>query len=98
MIGLGIIEIILLLFILGFVGVSFAFWIWMLVDCAQAPEKPGTNDRLVWILIIVLTGFIGALIYFFVIRMPRRAVSRASHSPAARFPRDSSPPSPPPLR
>ncbi len=82
---------------LAFLAVSLGFWIWMLIDCAQAPEKPGTNDRLVWILIIVLTGFIGALIYFFAIRMPRRSAARASERSAAAFPRDYPPSSLRPL-
>jgi Phospholipase_D-nuclease N-terminal len=55
----------------------FALWLWMLVDCAQAPEPPGdSNHRLVWILILVFTGWIGALLYFFLVRRPRIAASR----------------------
>ena len=47
-----------------------AFWIWMLVDCAT--KEPGTgNDKIIWILVIVLTSWIGALIYYFV-RRPER--------------------------
>ena len=41
-----------------------AFWIWMLIDCARYERRKG-NDRIAWILIIALTHFIGALIYFF---------------------------------
>lgn len=60
----------------------FAFWIWMLIDCAQAPEPPGeSNHRLVWILILVFTGWIGALIYFFVVRQPRLAARRNTPPP-----------------
>jgi len=51
----------------------FAFWIWMIVDCAQR-QFPGENDKLVWILIIVLTSWIGALIYFFIGRPKGRKV------------------------
>jgi hypothetical protein len=58
-----------------------AFWIWMLVDCAQAPEKPGSNDRVVWILVLVFTGWLGALIYFFVVRQPRLAARRRFAAP-----------------
>lgn len=39
-----------------------AFWIWMLVDCARR-EFDGPNDKLIWILVIVLAGALGALIY-----------------------------------
>ncbi|MBN2310846.1 MAG: PLDc_N domain-containing protein [Candidatus Hydrogenedentes bacterium] len=46
------------------------FWVWMIVDCASNEPAEG-NDRLVWILIIVLTHWLGALIYFFA-RRPAR--------------------------
>lgn len=46
------------------------FWIWMLVDCAQNDSFQG-NDKIVWILLLVFLGWIGALIYFFVQR-PKR--------------------------
>lgn len=48
-----------------------AFWIWMIVDCATN-EPQGNDNKIVWILIIVLTHFIGALIYFFARRPERR--------------------------
>ena len=44
-------------------------WIWMIVDCAS--NEPSGSDKVVWIIIVVLTGWIGALIYF-VVRRPRR--------------------------
>jgi hypothetical protein len=53
------------------VGLVFmAFWIWMLVDCATKEPSHG-NDKIIWILVIVFTHWIGALIYFFV-RRPQR--------------------------
>lgn len=45
-------------------------WIWMLIDCATKEPSEG-NEKLIWILIIVLTHGIGALIYFLV-RRPKR--------------------------
>ncbi len=45
--------------------VFFAFWLWMLIDCCTK-TFPGENEKTVWILVIALTGAIGALIYFFV--------------------------------
>lgn len=47
----------------------FAFWIWMIVDCAQN-EPPG-NDKIVWMLIVILLNWIGAIIYFFARRRDR---------------------------
>ncbi len=48
----------------------FAFWVWMVIDCATN-EPPG-NDKIVWILIVVLLNWVGALIYFFARRQPRK--------------------------
>lgn len=46
------------------------FWVWALVDCATN-EPPQDNSKLTWILIIIFTHFIGALLYF-LIRRPER--------------------------
>jgi hypothetical protein len=79
-----------LLFLFGgaFALACLAFWIWMLIDCAQAPEPPGDkNHRLVWILVLIFAGWIGALIYFFVVRRPRlEAQRRPSLPPPLRHP------------
>ena len=44
---------------------AIVFWIWMLVDCVRK-EFPGENEKIVWVLIVVLAGPIGAIVYFFV--------------------------------
>lgn len=46
------------------------FWIWMLIDCATNEPSEG-NDKLVWILVIVLTHALGALIYLLARRPDR---------------------------
>jgi len=51
---------------------GFAFWIWMLIDCATKEPDSG-NAKICWILIIVFAHIIGALIYFFVRRGRRWA-------------------------
>lgn len=63
--GLGGPEIIMIGLVLGIMG----FWIWMLVDCAT---KENSNNRVLWLLVIALSGIIGAVIYFFVRKLPRR--------------------------
>ncbi|MGE9295532.1 MAG: PLDc N-terminal domain-containing protein [Puniceicoccales bacterium] len=50
----------------------FAFWIWMLIDCVTHEPSEG-NDKIIWVLIIVLLNFIGALVYFFVRRTARKS-------------------------
>lgn len=48
---------------------SLIFWIFMVVDCAQRDFGTGKdNDKIVWILILVFLGIIGAIIYYFVIK------------------------------
>jgi len=58
------------LLMVGFVFASIAFCIWMLVDCIQNESSEG-NDKIVWLLVILLLQGLGALIYFFV-RRPAR--------------------------
>lgn len=48
-----------------------AFWVWMLIDCAMN-EPDGGSDKLVWILIIALTHWLGALLYLILQRPKRR--------------------------
>jgi len=43
----------------------------MIVDCAQY-ETDGTT-KIVWLLVILLAGFIGAPLYFFVRKLPRKS-------------------------
>ena len=49
---------------------STAFWIWMLIDCATKEPDQG-HTKAVWILIIVFTHWIGALIYLLARRPDR---------------------------
>ncbi|MGA2134052.1 MAG: PLD nuclease N-terminal domain-containing protein [Bryobacteraceae bacterium] len=60
---------VLYVFLLFLAG--FAFWIWMLIDCATKEPSVG-NDKILWILVIALTHIVGAVIYYFVRRRPRR--------------------------
>jgi uncharacterized BrkB/YihY/UPF0761 family membrane protein len=62
---LGIFFLLLLVFAL-FIGM-FALWIWMIVDCAQRKFKED-SEKVVWILIIVLLSYLGAIIYYFVVK------------------------------
>jgi amino acid permease len=67
--GLGILVLLVAL-VLGLA--AMIFWIWALVDCAKNEPSQG-NEKVVWILIIVFTHWIGALIYFLVRRPARIA-------------------------
>lgn len=48
---------------------GIGFWLWMLVDCLT--QETDQNHRLIWALAIVLVGFVGAPLYFFVRKLPR---------------------------
>tara|TARA_Y100000310_G_scaffold155372_1_gene154838 strand:- start:487 stop:738 length:252 start_codon:yes stop_codon:yes gene_type:complete len=57
------------LFVAGILG--FIFWIFMLVNVIKRNFKK-ENDKIMWILIVVLTGILGALIYYFMIKRPNK--------------------------
>ena len=50
--------------------IAGVFWCWMLVDCILK-ESNENNERIVWLLVIILTNFFGAILYFFM-RWARR--------------------------
>ena len=50
--------------------VALGFWIWTLVDCVTNEPSEG-NEKLVWVLIIVLLSWVGALVYV-IVRRPQR--------------------------
>ncbi|HLA43925.1 MAG TPA: PLDc N-terminal domain-containing protein [Aggregatilineales bacterium] len=60
----------LLIFVPIILLLTTIFWVWMIVDCA-VNEPPNDNNKIVWILIIIFTHIIGAIIYF-LIRRPQR--------------------------
>lgn len=71
---MGIADIILWPFIAAFAGAQIilailllAFWIWMLIDCATRNFRKDI-EKIIWIIIMVLTTWLGALIYFIVIK------------------------------
>jgi hypothetical protein len=73
-IGLGILEMAFALLLAPLALLTFAFWIWMLV---HAITNNGLTDiqKLIWVIVIFFTHFIGAVIYFFVGRPKRRLAS-----------------------
>lgn len=56
----------------------FVVWIIMLIDCAKRENADfpdaNPNSKLMWILIIVLAGGIGAIVYYFLVmrKMPKQ--------------------------
>jgi hypothetical protein len=67
----GGLEILFLLFLMPLGLLTFAFWVWMLIDAAW---NRGLNqdEKIVWIVVVALLHFVGALIYFFAGRRKRK--------------------------
>ena len=66
-------EVLTFLFFLLFAGCGIfgtILWIWMLVDCLMNEPSEG-NDKIIWVLVIILTHWIDALIYLLA-RRPKR--------------------------
>lgn len=49
----------------------FVFWIIELINCLKSEFK-GPNDKIIWILVLLLGGPLGAIIYRFVGRGQKR--------------------------
>ena len=67
------ITLILELFFLLAIFLSFLFWLWMLADClartdAGFPNKNNSNEKLLWVLVIFATFILGAILYYFIVK------------------------------
>lgn len=67
-----IFHLLLIALVLG----ASVFWVWVIVECGTKEPARG-NEKLIWILVIIFTHWIGALIYFFV-RRPQRIAELGS--------------------
>lgn len=68
---ISVIVPILAILFFGMIGLAFlAFWIWMLIDCIKFEPDEG-NNKLIWVLVIIFTQLLGAIIYYFVQRRER---------------------------
>jgi hypothetical protein len=70
MFGIGHWEILIIFLVFGIGILGSILWIWMLIECATKESSEG-NDKLIWILIIIFTHWIGGLIYL-IVRRPKR--------------------------
>jgi hypothetical protein len=76
----GLMGVFICLYVLAFAAGIFFFVVWVisLVDCAKRENlefpSPSDNSKVLWILIIVLAGGVGAIIYYFLVmkKMPRK--------------------------
>ncbi|MEJ7729015.1 MAG: PLDc N-terminal domain-containing protein [Polyangiaceae bacterium] len=63
---LGGMELVIVAVILS----SMVFWAWTFVDCLRH-EPAGSKDRLSWIVVLMLGGCVGSVVYL-VLRRPQR--------------------------
>lgn len=66
-IGATIAMIFIWLLFIAIIVLAIIFWIKMLIDAINR-KYPNENDKTVWILVIVLVGIIGAIIYYFSVK------------------------------
>lgn len=67
----GVFMVLVILFyvvIFAFSIFMFVFWIIMLVDVIQRTNWSNDNDKTTWTLVVALTGGIGAIVYYFMVR------------------------------
>ena len=50
------------------ITVLFIFWLFMLIDCLRR-DFPRDGDKIAWVIVIIFLQILGALIYYFVIRL-----------------------------
>jgi hypothetical protein len=76
----GMMGVFICIYVLAFVAGIFFFVVWIiaLVDCAKRENlefpSPSENSKVLWILIIVLAGGVGSIVYYFLVmkKMPRK--------------------------
>jgi Phospholipase_D-nuclease N-terminal len=83
--GIGAPELLLIVpfVLLGIAG--FVLWIMALVDAVGVPDDSmyRAGNKVTWVLVIVLTGFIGAIIYYAVGRPSQASRASAAFRPPA---------------
>jgi hypothetical protein len=71
MLIITVVPLIILLAVMGVLLIAIIivkiFWVKMIIDAAKR-QFPKPNDKLMWILIIVFTSGLGAIIYYFAVK------------------------------
>ncbi len=66
-------------FLILLVAAILIFWVWMLIDCLKREDDNfaigGKYAKPIWVVVIIFTHFVGALIYFFLVKDKNKAQS-----------------------
>jgi membrane-bound ClpP family serine protease len=64
---------------------GLALWIWALVDAVRVPDDSmyRSGSKLIWVLVIVLTGWVGAIVYFVIGRPTSTSGTGSGSAPGA---------------
>ncbi|MFC1656689.1 PLDc N-terminal domain-containing protein [Patescibacteria group bacterium] len=49
----------------------FIFWIMMIIDVAKRENWKDDSEKTLWLLIVILVGYLGAIIYYFALKRDR---------------------------
>ena len=66
-----LVDLVIVLIALLVIITLLVFWIWTIVDCARRKFKNKT-DKIVWMIVIVLFVFLGAIIYHLIVNRPNK--------------------------
>lgn len=65
--------------LLGAVVVAlFVWWLLVLIDCLRTPDavwQAAGENQVVWLLVLILLGFVGAILYVLLARPKVRAIA-----------------------
>ena len=70
LIFIGVILMVLL--IIALAVASFIFWILMIIDCVKRNKWHSESEQIAWVLIVVLLGLLGAILYYFIVRTKKK--------------------------
>ena len=76
----GVVAVIFVMWaFMAIVGLAlFVFWVMMLIDLFKRTNWKQESDKTLWILLVILLGYLGAIIYYFAIKRQLDAKKSAS--------------------
>lgn len=77
-VGIGLLVFFIIMAIIGIA--LFVFWIWSIIDCVKR-EFPGDNDKVLWLVVIIVLGVLGSFIYLIAGRK-KGTIKTQSETPA----------------